>query len=90
MYTFYKTCFISHFGIRWIAKGKIINLVHELINELKIFLSSRCKNIDHLSDKIDKEFRIKLAYLADIFELLNVLTRNLRGLARYHITDAHR
>ena len=69
---------IFHTSVRWLSKGNVLNRVHELINEVKIFLSSNDKKY-YLSKKIDNEFKINLAYLADIFELLNSLNRSLQG-----------
>jgi len=69
---------LFHSHIRWSSRGKVLTRFFELRTEIEIFL--REKNLqlsDHFQDII---WLAKVAYLSDIFSLLNELNLNMQGL----------
>lgn len=70
---------LYHTEVRWLSRGRILSRLVELRVELAIFL--REKESD-LADKFDcPNFIHYLAYLADIFTILNELNTSLQGPA---------
>ncbi|XP_058534641.1 zinc finger MYM-type protein 6 [Ochotona princeps] len=63
--------------VRWIARGKILTRLFELRHEVEIFLNQ--KHSDLARHFRDEEWVAKLAYLADIFSLINELNLSLQG-----------
>ena len=63
--------------IRWLSCGKSLAIVFELRERLKKFLSE--KKLPLATHFSDEEWVIKLAYLCDIFSLLNQLNLSLLG-----------
>lgn len=54
----------------WLSQGKVLNRLFELREEVRIFLSD---NNSSLAEKlVDAIWLALLAYLADIFDLLNI------------------
>lgn len=54
----------------WLSQGKVLNRLFELREEVRIFLSD---NNSSLAEKlVDAKWLALLAYLADIFDLLNI------------------
>ena len=49
------------------------------MDELKIYFKSQGKNSEHLLNEITDNFKENVAYLADIFEALNLLNLQLQG-----------
>ena len=66
-------------AVRWLSKGNVIARVYELMDELKIYFKSQGKNAEHLLNEITDNFKENVAYLADIFEALNLLNLQLQG-----------
>ena len=68
---------LLHAEIRWLSRGKIVERVFELREELSIFLQEH--NTDLASLVVDEIWLGKLTYLADMFNLLNQLNLSLQG-----------
>lgn len=68
---------LLHTEVRWLSGGNVLRRLFELHNELRIFF------MDHkfdLSAKLyDLKWLLQLAYLADIFEKMNVWNLSLQG-----------
>ncbi|GFW96752.1 SCAN domain-containing protein 3 [Trichonephila clavipes] len=71
-------CLLLHTGIRWLSREKSLLRVFELRESLQIFLLEKKSPqlAAHFSDKVRVT---KLAYLCDIFNLLNELNLCLQG-----------
>ncbi|GFW10674.1 zinc finger MYM-type protein 6 [Trichonephila clavipes] len=62
---------------RWLSRGKFLQRVYELRNEITIFLEE--ENLLEAEKFRDGLFLMKLSYLVDIFEKLNILNLQLQG-----------
>ena len=63
---------LLHIEVRWLSKRKVCNRVYELRQELLKFFEEMKQN--HFCELLQCESRInKLAYLANIFQHLNIL-----------------
>ncbi|GFV64019.1 zinc finger MYM-type protein 6 [Trichonephila clavipes] len=62
---------------RWLSRGKFLQRVYELRNEITIFLEE--ENLPEAEKFRDGLFLMKLSYLVDIFEKLNILNLQLQG-----------
>jgi len=70
-------CLLLYTEVRWISPVKSSNRVFELREPMQRFMLE--KNSD-LADKFsDEKWVLKLAYLCDIFNLLNELNLSLQG-----------
>ncbi|XP_037005248.2 zinc finger MYM-type protein 6 isoform X4 [Artibeus jamaicensis] len=63
--------------VRWISRGRILTRLFELRHEIEIFLNQ--KHSDLANYFLDEEWVARLAYLSDIFSLINELNLSLRG-----------
>ncbi|XP_063659565.1 zinc finger MYM-type protein 6 isoform X5 [Pan troglodytes] len=66
-----------HAEVRWISRGRMLKRLFELRHEIEIFLSQ--KHSDLAKYFHDEEWVGKLAYLSDIFSLINELNLSLQG-----------
>ncbi|GFW88418.1 zinc finger MYM-type protein 6 [Trichonephila clavipes] len=69
---------------RWLSRGKFLQRVYELRNEITIFLEE--ENLPEAEKFRDGLFLMKLSYLVDIFEKLNILNLQLQG-SNVHMFD---
>ncbi|XP_074039499.1 zinc finger BED domain-containing protein 5-like [Leptinotarsa decemlineata] len=72
----YQTLLL-HTVVRWLSRGKILTRLFELRSEVFRFLSEQNHDMKHLFN--DEEWLSRLAYLADIFDRLNILNMGLQG-----------
>lgn len=72
----YQTLLL-HTEVRWLSRGKILTRLFELRSEVFRFLSEQNHDMKHLFN--DEEWLSRLAYLADIFDRLNILNMGLQG-----------
>ena len=63
---------LFHTAVRWLSKDNVLNRVFEMKDEIKLFLEFKNKE-EFLSHFNDNNWIISHAYLADIFEKLNIL-----------------
>ena len=73
--------------VRWLSKGNMLDRVLELRYELETFLDVQGKNDLFQSMKIPG-FATRLAYLVNVFELLNSLNTKLQGRESNIITHS--
>lgn len=68
---------LLHSEIRWLSRGKVLTRLFELRDEVRLFLiNSKFELTHNLNDFI---WLSTLAYLADIFNVLNTLNSSLQG-----------
>ena len=70
-------CLLLHTDVRWFSREKSLNRAFELREPLLRFLLE--KNSDLANKFSDKKWVLKLAYLREIFNLLNELDLSLQG-----------
>ncbi len=63
--------------VHWLSRGKVLNRLFELQNEVCCFLSDNASLLATLFE--DNNWIAQLTYLADIFTKLNELNLSLQG-----------
>ncbi|XP_066482086.1 SCAN domain-containing protein 3-like [Tiliqua scincoides] len=72
-----QSCLLFYSSSQWLSLGNSLLRLYELRNEIYSYL----RDEEHcFADKfIDTDFLIKLAFLSDLFEKLNALSKSLQG-----------
>ncbi|XP_028966643.1 protein ZBED8-like [Galendromus occidentalis] len=71
------TILLYHTSVRWLSRGQALSRFFELQDEVKIFLKDQKSSL--LKDIEGPMFLQRLAYLTDVFGLLNDLSISLQG-----------
>ena len=67
---------LYHCEVRWLSKGRVLNRLFELRQQVYIFLSNKRSPI---ADHVDDCFCAKLAYLSDVCNQLKQLNLSMQG-----------
>lgn len=68
---------LYHSEVRWLSKGEVLKRLQELKHEVSTFLKAKKSPLSEVFD--NKKFSYGMAYLADIFGLINNVNRAIQG-----------
>ncbi|XP_005376317.1 PREDICTED: protein ZBED8 [Chinchilla lanigera] len=69
---------LFHTEMRWLSRGQILTHIFEMYEEINQFLHHQSSNL--IDGFENKEFKIHLAYLADLFKHLNELSASMQRI----------
>uniref|UniRef100_A0A250Y343 Protein ZBED8 n=1 Tax=Castor canadensis TaxID=51338 RepID=A0A250Y343_CASCN len=67
---------LFHTEMRWLSRGQILTHIFEMYEEINQFLHHQSSNLIEVFE--NKEFKVHLAYLADLFKHVNELSASVQ------------
>ena len=77
-------CLLFHTQVRWLSRGKIVKRVCQLKAEICSFLDTEKKDFEF--SEHDELWWLRVQFIADLFEKVNVLNSSLQGPSENTIT----